>query len=424
LDGCAEGPGLHPSPTLQPRINALLDLPARAPLLGFTLPTNMSSATTTASVFHGLLRHVEPKYTPWLWLAPLLVAFVVGVLMTPVVIRLAKRYGVIDQPIGAKIHLRPTPLLGGVAVYVAFLVACLLFLPIVGPIRGILIGGAVAVAVGVTDDRLKLSPLPHLAGQILAAVVAIVFGLGGVTKIDAPFASAAQIANGNGGWVVPAWLGVLFALFWLVGMMNTFNFVDGLDGLSSGVGIISAIMLAWWAAIYGGSNFGHADLVLPLILAGALLGFLPYNWHPAKIFIGDAGAMFVGLGLGAMWIFDSAKVGTALIVLSIPILDVAWAIVRRQMHGKSFLTGDKQHVYHRMIELGLSQTATVLVLYSLLLVLGVIDLALTRSDKLIAFVVIAMLIGAAFIGLEIAGNRRQARAANKEHRRKLPASGS
>lgn len=354
-----------------------------------------------------------PAHEIWLWLAPLLVGLGVSFAATPVAIRAARRFRIIDRPVGLKIHRMPTPLLGGVAVYCAFLIACLTFLPIGGPVRGILAGGAIAVIVGVVDDRISLPPLVHLAGQVVAAIVTVTAGLGVVTYISIPWKSVAGTIGSSGSWHVPALLGVAFTLVWIVGMMNTVNFLDGLDGLSTGVGSITAVLLAWWAAHpqrYVGQtpvSFHHADLLLPVILVGALVGFLPFNWHPAKVFIGDSGAMFVGLSLAAMSILGPAKIGTALLVLSIPVLDVAWAIVRRRLRGKSFLAGDKQHVYHRMLELGMPHTATVISLYALCIALGVVDLELLKFQKLIAFAAVVVVSGVAFIALEIIADRRK-----------------
>lgn len=355
-----------------------------------------------------------PTGTPWLWVAPLGVALVLGLLVTPAAIAAAVRFGVIDQPLGLKLHKRPTPLLGGVAVYVAFAVSALLFLPLGGPVLGILAGGFVAVVVGIVDDRFSLPPLVHLAGQTLAAVVTVVAGAGVIRHVSIPWAAA----NYQGSWEIPLALGVPFTIFWLVGMMNTVNFLDGLDGLSTGVGIIAALLLALWATYSNhyvahlSGGWHHADLLLPLMLAGGLLGFLPYNWNPARIFIGDSGAMFVGMALATLSIIGPDKIGTALLILIIPVLDVAWAIVRRQMRGRSFLAGDKQHVYHRMIELGMSHLATVLSLYALCIALGALDLLLTKLYKLIAFALLGALTIGAFVWLEIAGSRQATRAKN------------
>ena len=363
--------------------------------------------------------------TPLLWVAPLLVALVAALLLTPVAERLAIRYRVMDKPIGQKIHKLPMPLLGGLAVYVAFLIATALFLPLRGPVLGIIVGGGVAVIVGIMDDRFNLPPLVHLGGQFLAAVVTVVAGVGIVRYLSIPWEPLnGHLSNGrpclahaatpcSSSWELPAIVGLGFTLLWMVGMMNAVNFLDGLDGLSTGVCAITAALLAVWAShlqnfiSHPAASFHHADFLLPVILLGALLGFLPYNWHPARIFIGDSGVMFAGLALATLSILGPAKIGLALLVLAIPILDVAWAIVRRQLRGRSFLSGDKQHVYHRMLELGMSHTSTVLSLYGLCIALGIVDFAATKLVKLAAFAIVAVVTVIAFIYLEVAGNHRE-----------------
>jgi UDP-GlcNAc:undecaprenyl-phosphate/decaprenyl-phosphate GlcNAc-1-phosphate transferase len=326
--------------------------------------------------------------------------------LTPLVRLLAVRLGDIDRPSGNKIHLKATPLMGGVAVYAAFLVTCVFVVPIQGPVIGVLVGGLGAVLVGVLDELLTLPPLTHLAGQIAAAVLAVVAGIGFVQHVSVPGPLTAP------GLQLPAALGIAFTIFWLVAMMNTVNFLDGLDGLASGVSLITALLMAIWAwEAYQNHRFllpptAHpADFVLPLALAGALLGFLPFNWHVARIFLGDSGAMFLGFALAALSIVGPTKLGTALLVLIIPVLDVAWAIVRRQIRGRSFLTGDKQHVYHRMLDLGLSHTQTVLMLYGLCIALGGLDLWLLKLQKLLAFVALAIAAGSLYVVLEIRASR-------------------
>lgn len=347
-------------------------------------------------------------------MAPMAISLTLAVVFTPLAIAAARRFDFIDRPRGLKLHKLPTPLLGGTAVYLAFFVTAVIFLPIEGPVRGILAGGAVAVVLGVVDDRIGLPPLIHLFGQIVAGVVAIVTGVGYVNNISNPFATVTQVLHGRGSWTLLPIIGIGFTLFWIVGMMNTVNFLDGLDGLSSGVGVIVALVLAIWALNRNNDFHGHyltaynhAPAVLAVVLAGALLGFLPYNWNPARIFIGDSGAMFVGFALGVISVSGIAKIGTALIIISIPLLDVVWAIARRTLHGKSFLAGDKQHVYHRMVELGMSPKAVVLSLYAIGIALAAIDLNIAHMARLVAFAVIAVIAGSGFIILEVAANRRR-----------------
>jgi UDP-GlcNAc:undecaprenyl-phosphate/decaprenyl-phosphate GlcNAc-1-phosphate transferase len=309
---------------------------------------------------------------------------------------------------GLKIHKRATPLMGGVAVFLAFALASVIALPISRPVLGLLIGGATAVLVGVIDEKYTLSPLVHLGGQVVAAMVAVVAGLGYIHSLSLPFRALT-----DPGYELPAVIGVALTVAWLVGMMNTVNFLDGLDGLVTGVSAEVCVLLAIWAS--GSSRYyipvsaHHEDLLLPLALLGALLGFLPYNWHVASIFLGDSGAMFLGLALASLAIVGPTKLGTALMILIIPVLDVAWAIVRRSLRGRSFLTGDKQHVYHRMMNLGLSSTSTVLLLYALVALFGVLDWEFARVQKLVAFMVLAALTFACFVLLEARAERRLGR---------------
>lgn len=314
-------------------------------------------------------------------------------------IRLANRFGVIDRPVGLKLHKRPTPLLGGVAVFVSFATTVIVSAPLSGPVRGVLLGGLAAIVVGVLDEVLTLPPVFHLVGQIAAAGVAVAGGVGVIHYVSGP--SSSLVAPPV---TLPLALGLILTMFWLVGMMNTVNFLDGLDGLAPGIVTIAAVLLAIWASEPGRFALASSQpesVILPMALAGALLGFLVYNWNPARIFLGDSGSMFLGLALGALSIVGPAKLGTALIVLVVPILDVAWAIIRRGMRGKNFLSGDKQHVYHRMMELGLGATRTVILLYAVCVALGVVDLLLLRLWKYVAFGVLTVVMIGAFALLEL-----------------------
>jgi UDP-GlcNAc:undecaprenyl-phosphate/decaprenyl-phosphate GlcNAc-1-phosphate transferase len=334
----------------------------------------------------------------------------------------AIHFGNIDRPVGLKIHKHATPLMGGVAVFGAFVVASLVALPLSHPVVGLLAGGCVAVCVGVLDEKFSLPPLVHLLGHITAAAVAIVAGLGTISSISLPFASLI-----TPGYRLPAAVGLGLTVVWLVGMMNTINFLDGLDGLVTGVSAEVALLLAIWASesdrFFLPASLHHEDLLLPLALLGALLGFLPFNWHVARIFLGDSGAMFIGLAIGSLAIVGPAKLGTALLVLIIPVLDVAWAIVRRQLRGRSFLAGDKQHVYHRMLEFGLSHTHTVISLYALVALFGILDLILVKAEKFFLFLLLAAVTVGTFILLE-SRTRGDESGGARERANSTPASGT
>lgn len=340
-----------------------------------------------------------------LWVVPLATGCILALVLTPVARRVATHAGDVDRPLGNKIHSTATPLMGGVAVYLAFVVASLMVLPLSHPVLGVLLGGGVAVAVGVLDEFLTLKPVMHLAGQCMAGCVAIVAGVGVIGHVSVPWGSVT-----TPGFTLPLVFGLPLTIFWLVGMMNTVNFLDGLDGLAAGVCALAALMLAVWASEPGRfalpATVHHEDLYLPLAMAGALLGFLPYNWHRASIFLGDSGAMFLGLTLAALSIVGPAKLATALLVLLIPVLDVAWAIVRRRLQGRSFMSQDKQHVYHRMLELGMGHAQVVVALYVLCLALAGLDLLVLKIAKLVAFVVLAAAALGAFVILDSRAARR------------------
>lgn len=305
---------------------------------------------------------------------------------------------------GAKIHKKPTPLLGGVAVFASFVVATVISVPLSSPVRGVLIGSVAAVAVGVLDDVLRLPPLTHLLGQVIAATIAITFGVGVIRYVSAPSGSLVSPPI-----YLPWLVGMALTMFWLVGMMNAINFLDGLDGLAPGIVAIAAILLGTWASephSVGLPSSESYNVILPMALAGGVLGFLAYNWNPARVFLGDSGSMFLGLAIGGMAVVGPAKLGTALVVLVIPVLDVAWAIVRRAMRGKSFLSGDKRHVYHRMLELGLSPTRVVVLLYAVCAVLAVLDLQVHKLSKYIVFTVLTLALITIFAVLEFRANTR------------------
>lgn len=368
------------------------------------------------------------------------VAFLLSVLLAPLGIRLARRLGVIDRPVGDKIHLRPTPLMGGVAIVVAFLATTLALLSLNRALVALLVGCALAALLGVVDELRTLKPRVHFLGQVGVVAVALLIGFHPITSLSNPFRrfdahhSGSFFLSALAGFSqthpghdpapgVSLAIGVVFTVFWIVGMMNTVNFLDGLDGLAGGVGAIAALFLGLWSVVAAQNGFGTHDnqnVVLPLMLCGALLGFLIFNWAPARIFMGDSGAMFIGFALGALSIFGQVRFGTALLLLIVPIIDVAWAIVRRLLGRRSFASGDKHHIYHRMLELGLSRRAVVLIFYALCIALGLIDLSLFKAAKFVAFVIIAALAAIAAVALEIRGRRVATRTAKPERKYQQP----
>ena len=300
------------------------------------------------------------------------VAFFGALLLTPLVARLATRFGFVDVPHEPKhVHQAPIPRLGGVALFVPFLAAVGLsfLLPVerqdpleLHRLAGLLLGSAMVFGLGIYDDKRELGPVPQFAIQFLAASVAIYFGI-----------TIGQIANPFGGVItlsLPVTLA--FTLFWLLGMMNTVNWLDGLDGLAGGVTVIASVLLF----VHSHSLGQYSIALLPLALAGCVLGFLPFNFYPAKVFMGTSGAIFLGFALGTLAIIGGAKMATALLVLGVPILDVAWQIVNRLRLGRSPFFGDRGHLHHRLLDLGFSQRRVVLLFYLLCATFGALALIL------------------------------------------------
>ena len=323
---------------------------------------------------------------------PIIVTFVLAALLalglTPLVRRVVLRYEIVDRPEARRVNTIPVPRGGGLAVCAAFLFVASAFLilnqgavyvPVpfsLAPseVAALLLGGALAATLGAIDDLLDLRARLQLLGQIALALFAVVLGI----TID-------FIANPLGGppfrFSGPVAAGL--TIFWIVGMINSINWIDGLDGLSSGVAFIAAVTLG---IISLTTQVGQPLVaVLCFALAGALLGFLRWNFHPASIFAGTSGVQFVGFTLAVLAILGTAKVAVALLVLGVPIIDTFWIIVRRISERRSPFSPDRTHIHHRLLDLGLSHRQTVLVIYGICLALAVLSLLLSGVTQLYAF---------------------------------------
>ncbi len=332
-------------------------------------------------------------------------AFGLSALLTPMVRRYALAHRIVDAPTSArKIHRQEIAYLGGVAIFAAFVITVMLMLPMTRQLASLLLGCLILVAVGVIDDIRDLSPAVKLAGQFLAAGVALAGGIG-ITSITNPFGGVIDLTIGRMSFnilgahfhILP--VANLISLLWMVGLANTINFLDGLDGLACGVsGIAAAVM---FAVAVGPKVQQPAVALLAIILAGAAFGFLPQNFFPAKIFMGDSGAYFLGLTLAMLSIYSGAKLATAVLVLGFPILDAVWAVVRRLMRGVSPLKADRQHFHHLLLDAGLSQRQAVLVIYGVVAMFGLVALAAGSFAKLVALVVLVLVMigsmGALFV---------------------------
>jgi UDP-GlcNAc:undecaprenyl-phosphate GlcNAc-1-phosphate transferase len=274
-------------------------------------------------------------------------AFVIVVLLTPAVGGMARMLGVVDRPDERRVHRRPIPRLGGLAIFLGIVVPALAFLDLSGETRGVLLGAAVATVVGAVDDFRGLSPSVKLAGQIAAASITTMFGVW-VDHFTFPFLGAVD---------VPAWIGVPLSIAWIVAVMNMVNLLDGLDGLAAGVCAIAGSTYAILAL-----SLGKVDpAILCAIVAGACLGFLRHNFFPARIFMGDSGALCLGFILAAVSIQGLLKTASTvvlllpLLVLAVPILDTSFVVARRLKHNQPITTADRSHLHHRFLNIGFSQ---------------------------------------------------------------------
>ena len=339
------------------------------------------------------------------------IALILALIMTPLVKRFAFAVGAIDKPNYRKVHTRIMPRLGGLAIYIAFVGAVLIALPFVpegtlrnydlNMIRAILVGGSIIVIVGGLDDRFELSAKVKLVGQIAAACV-VVFGFG--VKIDLlniPFGESMQ--------PVAAWLSIPLTIFWIVGVTNAINLIDGLDGLAAGVSGIAIATILTMAAIMGFVPV----ILLSTILLGGVVGFLFYNFHPAKIFMGDSGALFLGFCLATLSMLGFKQVTivsfvTPLLIIGVPLSDTFFAIIRRWRSKKPIFAPDKGHLHHCLQELGFGHRNTVLIIWGIAAFFGgcaILQSTLTQSHAAnwITFAVICVLTFCLQIGAELIG---------------------
>lgn len=339
------------------------------------------------------------------------IAVIAALILTPLVRRLALRIGFVARPNARSIHVEPKPYLGGLAIFGAFAIAVIAGYGFADDkVVGILVGGALIMALGILDDQYDLSPRVKMLGQVAAAAV-LVYGW------DVQIHGIINPLNDT--WLsFGFWSGPL-TLFWIVALVNVVNFIDGLDGLAAGISTIAALTLLLVAL----QQQQSAAVVLTAALAGASIGFLRYNFNPAKIFMGDAGAMFLGYTLAALSVHGVLKsavtvgVIVPVLALALPIADTAFAIVRRLASGRSIGQADKDHLHHRLLRLGLSHRNTVLVMWAISAWLGLSAVAVTevtfaQALLIIGMVTLLILFGAAKVGL-LEVSREQGKSLNQ-----------
>lgn len=308
------------------------------------------------------------------------IALATTYLLTPWIKKLAIRVGAMDNPDARKIHHETVPRLGGLGIYIGFLLSVFYSVELTQEVVGLLVGSAVIVGVGIWDDICQIPAKVKLAGQILAAMVLVAFGVQ-VDWLMSPTGNYIYLSN---------ILSVPLTILWIVGFTNMVNLIDGLDGLAAGISSIAAISVSLIAYQMG----QWSSAAITVAMAGAAVGFLQYNFNPAKIFMGDTGSMFLGYTLAAVSVMGVMKTAATValvvpvIALGLPIMDTSMAIVRRYLRGVPIFSPDREHLHHRLLDRGLSQKQVVLMMYAITAFLGMMALLVVHMN--IAFGIAAV----------------------------------
>lgn len=332
----------------------------------------------------------------------LVAALVISFAATPIVKAFAQKVGAMDVPNEERrVHDHPIPRMGGLAIFLGFLLSVVLFADITRQIQGVLLGSIIIIIVGAIDDVVSLRAGVKFIFQIIAALVAVYYGvIINVVMNPNIFSSSEYLFLGS--------FSIPLTVIWIVAITNSVNLIDGLDGLAVGVSTISGITMLIIALVVAEANVA----VVLAALAGACIGFIPYNFNPAKIFMGDTGALLLGYVLATMSVIGLFKFyavvtfAVPFLVLAVPLFDTVFAFCRRILKGQNPMKPDRGHFHHRLIDMGLSQKQAVAILYSISAILGVAAVIITTSGELKALLLIAAFCVAAAVGGFIVRERK------------------
>nr|WP_206085057.1 MraY family glycosyltransferase [Megasphaera hexanoica] len=309
---------------------------------------------------------------------------IVAYALTPSVKKLAIKVGAVDRPNARKVHTHVIPRLGGLAIYIGFLAGVLYSMPMNHEMLGLLLGCTAIVCVGIWDDICNIPAKVKLVGQILSAAIPVVFGIQ-IEWLTNPFGDLI---------ILPEVVAIPLTIFWIIGFTNTVNLIDGLDGLAAGVSFIASISMFLMAV----SMNQYLPAMIIISMAGAALGFLQYNFNPAKIFMGDTGSMLLGYTMAVTAVLGLVKTAATIalvvpvIALGLPILDTLFAIIRRKMSGVPIFTPDKGHLHHRLLALGMSQKQAVLIMYCVSIVLGIVAIFVANVNYKTGILTVAVVL--------------------------------
>lgn len=325
-------------------------------------------------------------------------AVIISFIMTPPARQLAIKVGALDVPKDPrKIHNKPMPYFGGLAIYISIMACMFVYLPHTRTNLFIMAGATLIVLTGIVDDMYGMPAKVKMLMQLAAAFIALRGGVQ-IHFITNPLSE-------TGMSYLLSWLSYPITLFWIVGITNTINLIDGLDGLASGVATIAATTLLFTAA-----KMGHDFIMMQCaIIAGASLGFLPFNFNPAKIFMGDTGSLLLGYMLAVTSVSGMVKsvaavaLAVPVFALGLPIFDTTFAIIRRYLNNKPIMQADKEHLHHKLMKIGLNQRQTVLIMYFISMMLGIVAVVIADADPLIGIIVATIMVIAVFYFAKLAG---------------------
>ncbi|MFZ3301435.1 MAG: MraY family glycosyltransferase [Microgenomates group bacterium] len=331
----------------------------------------------------------------YLLFLPLLISAFVSFVITPLVIKFAKRLKIMDDPRKNNhpkvIHTKPIPRGGGIPVFIAILVTSLLFIPIDKHLISILIGAGIIFIMGFLDDRYNLNPYVRLIVGFIAAFIPISQGIG-ISFLTNPFGGIIDLSN-------PI-ISDMFALVWVVFMMNMVNMgAKGIDGQLSGVAVISALTITALSFYYSTDITQWPVILISSITAGAFFGFFIWHKYPQKIMPGYGGSTLAGYMLAIASILSTTKVGTLIVVLGIPLIDTGYVVIRRVLSGKSPVWGDRGHLHHKLLDSGLSKKQVSQVYWSLTAILGILALNLNSTYKLYTIIGVSLVLGGVILFL-------------------------
>lgn len=313
----------------------------------------------------------------------LVICFFAAILLTPIVKILAFKIGATDKPNHRKVHSRIMPRLGGLAIFISFVIGTKILNPIGEFHLPIMIGSLIIILTGILDDVKEISPKVKLLGQIVAAGVVVIYGGLKVEFINLPF----------GGIIDFGYLSIPLTMIWIIGITNAINLIDGLDGLAGGVSSIALLTIAGMSIVMG----NYYVTVMALIAAASTIGFLLYNFHPAKIFMGDSGALFLGYIISVLSLLGYKNVTfislvIPVIILGVPISDTFFAIIRRLVNKQPLSAPDKSHLHHCLLKAGFSHRQTVLLIYAMAAIFGLVAFIFSQATVWGSMIVILVLL--------------------------------